>query len=515
MASNNNVRLGNQHSPRALFLCLLAAIVSALAAVGCTQEPPPPPAPPEPERELFHWTRPVLLDVASTDTSTETHDLAWLERELRYLLLRGHMRLLSDASRTPVFVLRLQLDADAKHAQLQLIAPDGLLERERKLELGPEPLATIKTLAEALPRFLETPARTRDWTRFIGTDDARAYDIYLRSAQDVLGASSPGITRPVWSNAATRAIARLESLTRSHPRFARAWAALAVAYLSLGGKDVPSLTELAESSAERALVLDDEIAEAHAALGIVHLRRNEWIAAHERLQRALELDARLAAAAEAIACLYADAGLYARSLAHSRLAVSLQPRNAGALECLAYAEIGSGTAADADEFVPIASVARVRALAAFLQGDARAAERLLRRTIPRAEFEIWAGPTLQATSNRRMVPDALKAITRAANDGYIDAATEILCGAALKQPEFVFNRIARLARDELHAPLRVLWLPNADFLRKHPRFEDVISKAGLPSFWHGNGPPDICVREPNVYGCSLSAAPPTAAHTGA
>src|SRR5690606_41617291 len=64
--------------------------------------------------------------------------------------------------------------------------------------LGPEPLATIKTLAEALPRFLETPARTRDWTRFIGTDDARAYDIYLRSAQDVLGASSPGITRPVW-----------------------------------------------------------------------------------------------------------------------------------------------------------------------------------------------------------------------------------------------------------------------------------------------------------------------------
>src|SRR5690606_41682669 len=89
------------------------------------------------------------------------------------------------------------------------------------------------------------------------------------------------------------------------------------------------------------------------------------------------------------------------------------------------------------------------------------------------------------------------------NAGYIDAATEILCGAALKQPEFVFNRLARLAREGSHTPLRVLWLPNAEFLRKHPRFETTISAAGLMSFWHGSGPPDVCTSEPDVYGCNV------------
>lgn len=482
---------------------------------SCTPEPPPAPPPPEPAREVFHASKPLRLAVVTTETSVEPHEVTWLERELRHLLLHGQMRLISNPARDPAFVLRITMSADGKQAKLQLIAPDDVIERERELELGTDQLATMQKLAAALPRFLDVPAIARDWTAFIGTDDARAYELYLRTADGLFGASAQGVTRPVSGRAASRAVARLESLTRAQPKFARAWAALAMAYLSLGGKDIPSLTELAKSSAERALVLDDELAEAHAALGIVDLRRNEWIAAHERLERALEIDSRFAAAAEGMACLYADAGLFERSLSHARFAVSLQPRNTGALECLTYAEIGSGVAPDAEDFVPIASVARVRALAAFLQGDSRAAERLLRRTMPRAEFEIWAGPTLQAASNRKMIPEALKAITRAANDGYIDAATEILCGAALKQPEFVFNRIARLAREESHAPLRVLWLPNADFLRNHPRFEDAISAAGLTSFWHGNGPPDICAREANVYGCNLIAPQPSTPSTGA
>mgnify|MGYP006221321807 CR=1 FL=1 len=42
-------------------------------------------------------------------------------------------------------------------------------------------------------------------------------------------------------------------------KFARAWGALAAGYLSLGGEDERSLTQLAESSAEHALTLDDDI----------------------------------------------------------------------------------------------------------------------------------------------------------------------------------------------------------------------------------------------------------------
>jgi tetratricopeptide (TPR) repeat protein len=487
---------------------LLGLIVTALFATcsglqGCTSETPPPPDAPEPAREAFHATKPLRATVRFEQAAEEDEtDGGWLQRELRYLLLRGQMNLATNESPAKTFELRIIVSPDQQHATLQLIAPDDVVEREQTVSLGTERFDTMRALATALPSFLDASHAANDWAKFLGTGDARAYDTYLRNAHELFGPSAQGVTRPVASRALTRTIERLEALTRAQPKFARAWAALAIAYLSLGGDDLESLSELAGSAAERALLLDEHLAEAHAALGVVSLRENEWIAAQDRFARALAMDANLASAAEGLACLYVDSGHPRRSLPYAQRAVALQPRNVGANECLTYASIESASE-NATDFVPIAPVARVHALGAFLQGDTRAAERLLRRTIPRAEFEIWAGPTLQAASNRRLVPEALKAITLAANDGYIDAATEILCGAALKQPEFVFNRLARLAREETHAPLRVLWLPKADFLRNHSRFEQTISTAGLTSLWHSIGPPDICDSEPNVYGCNL------------
>ena len=99
-------------------------------------------------------------------------------------------------------------------------------------------------------------------------------------------------------------------------------------------------------------------------------------------------------------------------------------------------------------------------------------------------------------------------MTRAANDDQIDSSTEILCGAALRQPEFVFNRITRLQRQGASAPLRILWLPQTLFLREHARFDNVISAAGLPAFWQEHGAPDICTAEPKTYGCTTGGEEP-------
>jgi tetratricopeptide (TPR) repeat protein len=492
---------------RLIGLIVLTLFASWLALRSCTSEAPPPPAPPEPAREAFHAAKPLRAVVAieTNDASSESPDLSWLEREVRFLLVRGQMRLASNVERETSFVLRIGLTADQARAHLRLVAPDEIVEREQTIELGGTRLATMQALAKTLPAFLDASHASQDWAAFIGITDERAYDAFVRAATELFGPTAQGLTRPVTSRARVRAVERLESLTRAQPNFPRGWATLATAYLSLGGEDLSSLTHLAGSAAERALRLDDATPEAHAALGMVDLRNNEWLAAEEKFERALAIDADVPSAVEGLACLYADSGHFARSLPHAIHAVSLQPRNVGANECLTYAQIGTNAAQQSDESMPTASVARVRALAAFLEGDRRVADRLLRATMPRAEFEIWAAPTLQAAANRRLVPEGLKAITQAANDGYIDAATEILCGAALKQPEFVFNRIARLAREEQHAPLRVLWLPKADFLRKHPRFEEAVSEAGLTTFWHASGPPDVCAQEPDVYGCNLKA----------
>jgi hypothetical protein len=150
---------------------------------------------------------------------------------------------------------------------------------------------------------------------------------------------------------------------------------------------------------------------------------------------------------------------------------------------------------------PSSTVARVQALAAILGGDVEAARRALRGSSSDEDFREWAEPLLQAATDRARVPDALQSITRAANDGRIDAATEILCGAALRRAEFVFNRMARLQREREPVPLRMLWMPQTAFLRHHARFEQIVGTAGLPAFWQEYGTPDTCATDPKTYGC--------------
>lgn len=495
-------------------LCLLVWLTLA----GCDKAPPPPVAtPPAPVRDAFHAAKPLKVVVTRTSEDAKQASIDWLTREVTYLLQRGQMRIAAESqARGATFLLELQVrDADGIH--LRLVAPDGVLERERTLSVGDDDrLSTINALAASLPSFLDAPHTARDWSAFIGTEHEAAYASYLGYAEALYGPGSTGVTQPTATSSRARLVERLESLTRSQPRFARAHAALAVGYLSLGGDDLNSLTSLAESRAEQALAMDDALAEAHAALGVVDFRRNEWIGSKEKFEWALSLDANQAIALEGLTCLNADAGHYAQALLSGIRIAALQPTNAGALECLTYARFGAQAArtpTDAETLPPAA--ARVRALAAFLKEDRAAAERLLRSAVSAEEFRLWGAALARAAGNPRHAPDALRAVTRAANEGYLDASIEILCGAALKQPEFVFNRIARLQRENLHAPLRMLWLPDAQFLRSHSRFEETIGKAGLTALWHGSAPPDICENEPQVYGCNLTGYQPLKPRTAA
>jgi tetratricopeptide (TPR) repeat protein len=480
---------------RIVGLIVLAVLAAALLTWWLKPAPPPAPPPQAPAREVFHSSKPLRIEVASARPTAET---AWLDYELRHLLIRGRMRVAAIDSANDAFTLRLAL-TDAKDATLALVAPDGVIERQEPLPMPQEPrLEMIKALAQRLPQFLGAQGGSSDWTKLIGTDDANAYDAYLADALELLGSNGQGLTRPGSSQSA-RIVERLEALARHQPKFVRVRAALAVAYLSLSGKDESSLAQLAKTSAERALAADDEIAEAHAALGLVHMRRADWTAAREQFDRALTLDANSAAALEGSGCLLVDAGRYEAARPLIEHAVQLQSRNIGARECLAYLDAGASKPNAGDK--PPTEVARVQALAAVLAGDVDNARSLLRGASSDEDFREWAEPLLQAATDRARIPDALKSITRAASDGRIDATTEILCGTALRRAEFVFNRMARLQRDHEPVPLRMLWMPQTAFLRHHARFEQIISTAGLPAFWQEYGAPDACQADAQIYGC--------------
>jgi tetratricopeptide (TPR) repeat protein len=485
---------------RIVGLIVLALLAASLLAWWLRPAPPPAPPPPAPAREVFHSSKPLRIEVASARPPAET---AWLDYELRHLLNRGRMRVAAVYDVGTAFTLRVSLDGDAKGATLALVAPDGAIERQEQLPLPEEQrLAIINALAQRLPQFLGAQGGASDWTKLIDTDDATAYDAYLTDALELLGPGGQGLTRPGAAQSA-RSVERLEALARHQPHFARVRAALAIAYLSLSGKDESSLAQLAKTSAERALAADDEIAEAHAALGLVHLRRADWTAAREQFDRALALDTNSAAALEGSGCLLVDAGRYEAARPFIEHAIQLQSRNVGARECLAYLDAGAGKPVAGDK--PPAEVARVEALTALLAGDVDTGRRLLRGASTDEDFREWAEPLLQAATDRGRIPDALQSITRAASDGRIDAATEILCGTALRRAEFVFNRMARLQRDHEPVPLRILWMPQTAFLRRHARFEQIVSTAGLPAFWQEFGPPDACKADPKIYGCKTRA----------
>jgi tetratricopeptide (TPR) repeat protein len=489
---------------RIVGLAVLALLAAGYLLWPLLKPAPPPVAPaPPPAREVFHSSKPIRIEVSMpADASGAAADVTWLEYELRHLLSRGRMRVAAVTADADAFTLKVKVAAGRDHASIALIAPDRVVERQEQVQLPAENrLAAITALAQRLPQFLGTQsAGSASWAALIGTEDTKAYDAYLDDALSLLGPAGHGFTTPGGPQQA-HMVERLESLARHQPHFTRARAALAIAYLSLGGQDQASLSQLAKTSAERAVSGDDEIAEAHAALALVHVRRGDWIAAREQFDRALALDANSAPALEGSGCVLLDAGQYQAARPLLDHAVKLQPGNVGALECLAYLDASGENPADAEK--SSSTVARVQALAALLAGNFDSARRSLHDSLSDDDFRNWAEPLLQAAANRARIPDALQSITRSANDGRIDATTEILCGVALRRAEFVFNRMARLQREREPVPLRVLWMPQTTFLRRHSRFEQIVSAAGLPAFWQEYGTADACKSEPNTYGCKV------------
>jgi len=501
-------------------LIVLVVLAGWLAVRSWTPAPPPPvKTQPPPVREVFHASKPlhVVIESAAGPAANE-----WLERELRFVLTRGKMRIAplgaaSSPGEVAIFTLRIEFPdrQQSSTARLSLLAPDGVMERQTDAPLNLENrLSTVQSLASYLPKFLGAATATADWGSLVGTTEAEAYEGFLAGSSALLDSTSRGFTQPTHTRDLAQRVEQLEALARKYPTFARAQGLLAIAYLGLGGEDQPSLTQIADATAKSALALDEDLADAHSAMGLARLRRGEWIAARERFEAALALDVNALPALEGLACLLTETGQMAAALPIAEHAIWMQPGNIGARECMTYARIASPAAepASATPATPTGNdlaVARIDALAAMLAGDLPAAERLL--TGAAGTNNTWIAPLIRAATNRAAIPEALRAITLAASDGKIDAATEVMCGAALRQSDFVFNRMSRLQKQNEAVPLRILWLPQTAYLRQHRRFEQIVTAVDLGSYWQEQGRPDICESEPKVYGCALRPSPARAA----
>jgi TolB-like protein/Tfp pilus assembly protein PilF len=151
------------------------------------------------------------------------------------------------------------------------------------------------------------------------TENVEAYEWYLKG-RDVLAKRTETSLR--------QAIELFRKAVAMDPAFALAWAGLADAYallLSYSSTPIVQADSDARAAAEKALVLDPGLGEAHASLGLVANNRWEWKEAEREYLKALELNPAYASAHHWYGNLLTNLGRHDEGVRYLERALELDP----------------------------------------------------------------------------------------------------------------------------------------------------------------------------------------------
>lgn len=118
-----------------------------------------------------------------------------------------------------------------------------------------------------------------------------------------------------------------KAITRD-PHYAKAYAGLADSYIVLAGSHMPAQAAFAKAqeSAEKAIFLDETLAEAHNSLAYVMYAENwDWAGAEREYKRAVELDPQYALARHWYFVYLTSMKRYPEAIAESEKALELDP----------------------------------------------------------------------------------------------------------------------------------------------------------------------------------------------
>ncbi len=368
---------------------------------------------------------------------------------------------------------------------------DGRDNRQIWSEHYSRPLAEIfgiqediaREIAEKLRLHLSGADQQRLVKRF--TESTDAYELYLkgryywnrRTPQDLL-----------------RSLRFFKEAIAKDPDYALAYAGLADAYDLIGsaGYDVlPPLDVLpkAKAAAVQALRLDDQLAEAHAAMGFI--LRYEWNrpAAEREHRRSVELDPNYATGRQWLASQLWTEGRFEEALGQLKEAQTLDPlsslisMNLGrhfyyardydrALEAFKKALILDDRNVAAGQMVALTCIAKGQPDAALSQ--------LRRSPAPPGAWLAVLGYVSAVTGDSDGAHNVIAELTALSSHRYIPAYAFATVYAGLGDTDKAFQYLAR-ARDERSAYLDYLNVePTLDGLRDDPRFSDLLRHVNLP-----------------------------------
>jgi TolB-like protein len=197
-----------------------------------------------------------------------------------------------------------------------------------------------KEIVDALAITL-TPTEKVGLTRR-STSNAEAFDLYLRGREALYRLTKTNIEF---------AAQLFQQAIRLDTRYAQAYAGLAEAFAArcLYYQSDDALLDKAIEASLKALMYDESISEAYAALAVAYLVRSDYDAALESSRKAIQLDAGSMIGLYALARVFLNTGRHAEAVKTCEQLVELNPEFYPGLLALqsAYAGLGDTAAANA------------------------------------------------------------------------------------------------------------------------------------------------------------------------
>ena len=318
------------------------------------------------------------------------------------------------------------------------------------------------------------------------TANIKAYNLYLKG-------------RYSWNrrtqSAITEGIRHFEAAIAEDAGYALAYTGLADSYalqIDYRGSPVQEGLERARAEAERALALDETLAEAHTSLAwVVFIYDWDWPLADRHFRRALELNPRYSVARQWYAWLQVAMGQTELALAEGRRAIALDPASVSIRRSMGWLHYYARQPEQALEHLRRALAMnptaeenhRLLGLAYLQSGQWDAAAAAFREAIALSDSPALAVAGLGAVAAGRGRPDEARAVladlAKMAEAGYVSPVAFVMVYAALGDADSAFDWLDR-AVDERRGWLVYLNVePMLDPLRGDPRFRRLLQRMRL------------------------------------
>lgn len=321
------------------------------------------------------------------------------------------------------------------------------------------------------------------------TENAEAYELYLRGRYAAAG--------PVTESSIRQSIQYYQQAIDKDPNYALAYVGLAQLYLRLGHVwgFVPPREALpsARPAIEKALQLDDNLAEAHAAMGDYKLSYEwAWPEADHELKRAIELDPNNSAA-------YATYGTYFQTIVQFDTAEDYRKRTRelDPLSAVATANVGYPRYYGGDYDGAIAWFRKALELDPnFAWSHLWIGQALTEKNMPNEAIVEIEKAIAMSTGNIRMkatlgyaharagdrprAENIIKELKEASKVSYVSPYFIAIIYSGLGDKDQAFTWLEQ-AFEERHPYLILLRAePVFNNIRSDPRFQDLVNRVGIP-----------------------------------